>query len=63
MKATQKQISYALSLLAKKGYSTNWMDAQFKEEGATMKERSGKVSDWLANKTVAEVSALIDRLK
>ena len=63
MKATEKQIRYALFLLSKKGYSTSWMNAQFKALGATMRERSGRVEDWLANMNIAQCSALIDRLK
>lgn len=63
MKATEKQIRYALHLLSQKGYSTKYMNAEFKQLGATMRERSGLVSDWLAAKNVAECSALIDRLK
>lgn len=63
MKATEKQVSYALRLLAENGYSTRYMDAKYKELGAGMRERSGKVEDWLRSKTKAEISALIDRLK
>lgn len=62
MKATDKQISFALSLLNKAGYSTRFMDASFKAFGATMRERSGKVSDWLANMNKGEISSLIDSL-
>ena len=61
--ATEKQVRYALFLLSKKGYSTSWMNAQFKKLGATMRERSGKVEDWLRQMNVAECSALIDRLQ
>lgn len=63
MNATTKQISYALFLLNEAGYSTNFMDARFKNLGASMKERSGKVKDWLSNMTVQEISDLIDELK
>lgn len=63
MKATEKQIRFALFLLSQKGYSTKWMNSQFKKLGATMRERSGRVEDWLAGMNVAECSALIDRLK
>lgn len=63
IKATDKQVSYALSLLAKKGYSTRFMNAQFKKLGASMRERSGTVESWLANMNRAEISQLIDRLK
>ena len=60
--ATPKQISYALSLLGNAGYSTRYMDSSFKTLGATMRERSGLVSDWLANMPRREISALIDTL-
>jgi hypothetical protein len=63
MTATTKQISYALSLLGKAGYSTRYMDARYKDLGATMRQRSGAVSDWLAQMNRAEISALIDTLK
>jgi len=59
--ATEKQVNYAMSLLAKAGYSTNYMNAQF-SKFATMRERSGKVQDWLANMGRQEISQLIDRL-
>lgn len=63
MNATQKQIDYALSLLDKKGYSTQFMNANFKELGARMNERSGSVKDWLAAMTKGEISKLIEKLK
>ena len=62
-KATDKQVRYALFLLKKKGYSTKWMDSSFKKLGATMRERSGKVEDWLSGRNIAEISDVIDRLK
>lgn len=61
--ATQKQVNYALMLLGKAGYSTRYMDAQFKTLGATMRQRSGRVEDWVANMNVSEASGLINRLK
>jgi hypothetical protein len=63
MKATEKQIRFALYLLSQKGYSTKYMNAQYKELGATMRERSGSVSAWLAGMTVADCSSLINKLK
>jgi hypothetical protein len=64
MNATEKQISYALALLDKKGYDTRYMSAKFKELGATMRERSlGSVSEWLSQMTKVEISKLIDKLK
>lgn len=61
--ATDKQIAFALSLLAKRGYSTRFMNAQFKELGATMKERSGLVEDWVRNLGKDGASKLIERLR
>ena len=62
-KATEKQVRYALYLLRSKGFSTKYMDSRFKQLGATMRERSGQVTDWLEGKNVAEMSDLIDTLK
>ena len=61
--ATSKQVSYALFLLKKKGYSVKYMDSSFKRLGASMRERSGYVRDWLANMNRAEISGVIDTLK
>ena len=63
MKATEKQIRFALFLLNQKGYSTKYMNSEFKALGATMRERSGSVSAWLSSMTVADCSKLIDSLK
>lgn len=63
MAATTKQVNYALVLLGKCGYSTRFMNAQFKELGASMRERSGSVSAWLAGMNISEISKLIDTLK
>lgn len=63
MNASEKQIKYALYLLDQAGYSTRYMDSRFKGLGATMRERSGRVSDWLADMPMHEISKLIDRLK
>jgi len=62
MKATAKQCRYALILLGKAGFSTSWMNAQYKEF-ATMRERSGRVEDWLRSMNVARISELIDVLR
>ena len=62
-KATEKQVSYALALLNKAGYSTRYMDSRFKRLGATMRERSGLVEDWLAGMNRARISNLIGELK
>ncbi len=61
--ATQKQIDYALALMDRKGYDTRWMTAKHRNLGATCRERSGKVSDWLAGLTKAEVSNIISKLQ
>lgn len=60
--ATDKQINYALALLRKKGYPTTYMSMHHKDL-ATMRERSGTVDAWLRSKNVADLSALIDKLK
>ena len=61
--ATEKQVSYALHLLSKAGYSTRYMDSSHKRLGATMRERSGSVRDWLASMERYRISQLIDELK
>ena len=61
--ATEKQINYAMSLLSKKGYSTKYMDASFRNLGATCKERQGSVIDWLVSMDKRRISKLIDNLK
>lgn len=61
--ATEKQVRYILVLLSKAGYSTRYMNAQFKELGASMRERSGTVEAWVRGLDFAGASNLIDRLK
>lgn len=61
--ATDRQINYLMHLLAKRGYSTRFMNSSFKALGATMRQRSGTVRGWLESLTTAEASALIDQLK
>lgn len=63
MRATEKQVRYAMYLLGRKGYSTKWMNSEFKRLGATMRERSGQVVDWVSNMSVSECSALIGKLQ
>lgn len=63
MRPSDKQIKYALYLLGKCGYSTRFMNAQFKELGATMRQRSGSVDAWLFGMSSAEISDLIGQLK
>lgn len=60
---SEKQIKYALHLLDKAGYSTRYMNAEFKKLGASMRERSGTVTEWLQSMSDLEISKLIDRLK
>lgn len=62
--ATKKQIGYAWMLLRHAGYPTKGMDSTgFVELGATMRERSGTVEDWLKGMSAAKSSRLIQRLK
>lgn len=63
MSATDKQVRYVMVLLSRRGYSTRYMDASFKALGATMRERSGTVEDWVRNLDIARVSSLIEQLK
>lgn len=63
MTATDKQVRYALFLLGKSGFSTRYMNAEFKKLGAGMSARSGQVSDWLRGLNSYEISQLIDKLK
>lgn len=61
--ATDKQVNYILMLLGKAGYSTRFMNADFKRLGASMRQRSGSVEAWVRGLNLAEASALIDKLK
>jgi hypothetical protein len=62
--ATNRQIVYAVLLLHETGYSIERMDsADFAELGATVRERSGTVEDWLEGMSAAKASRLIQRLK
>lgn len=63
MKASEKQVRYALHLMDAGGYSTRYMNARHKELGASMRERSGSVADWLGSMTPPQISRLIDSLK
>lgn len=60
--ATEKQINYAMALLKRNGYRTDYMDASFKALGARMKERSGRVRDWLSEMDKSRISDLISAL-
>lgn len=59
---SDKQISYAMALLAENGYPTGYMDVTFKPL-ASMRERFGTVENWLRNMNKEEISNLIDQLK
>ena len=61
--ATEKQVRYLLFLLKKNGYSTKWMNREFKALGASMRERSGTVEHWLRSLDIATASELIKRLQ
>jgi hypothetical protein len=61
--ATEKQVRFAMMLLDKAGFSIRFMNSSYKALGATMRERSGRVEDWVRNKSVAEASSLINALK
>jgi len=61
--ATEKQVRYLLYLLKENGYSTRYMNRHYKELGASMRERSGTVENWLRKLDVATASELIDKLK
>ena len=63
MKATPKQVAYAMSLLGKAGYSTRYMDSSFKALGATMRQCSGTVKSWLSKMSSQQISSLITELQ
>ena len=63
MKATPKQVAYAMSLLGKAGYSTRYMNSSFTAIGATMRQRSGTVESWLSNMPSGQISSLITKLQ
>lgn len=60
---TDRQARYLMRLLAENGYSIEYMDGGFKRLGARMRERSGRVVDWVRDLGSARASALIDFLK
>ena len=63
MKATPKQVAYAMSLLGKAGYSTRYMNSSFTALGATMRQRSGTVESWLSKMSSRQISSLITELQ
>jgi len=62
-KATDKQIAYAVALLRRNGFRTDFMDRTFAGLGAGMRERSGRVDAWLANMDRTRISDLIAALQ
>lgn len=60
---TRQQLLDALFLLDRAGYSTEYMTARFSQLGAKMRERSGRVEDWLAGMNRVRISKLIAQLK
>ncbi len=61
--ATDKQVSYLLSILSRNGYDTRFMNSTYKELGARMNERQGSVIDWLKSLDNGRVDELIRKLK
>ena len=59
---TEKQTRYILLLLAENGYGTGFMNAEFKQLGASMRERTGTVDSWVRSLGVGRVSQLIKKL-
>lgn len=62
-KATEKQVGYAMYLLGKTKYGNRNMHSSFKDLGASMRERTGSVKQWLQNLSMADISKLIDQVK
>lgn len=61
--ATDKQVRYLMQLLEEAGYGIQYMEARYKNLGASMRERSGSVEAWLKSRSVGQASGLIDQLK
>lgn len=51
---SDKQMKYPQVLLETAGYGSRYMNAKFKEPGALMRQRSGRVEDWLRAMTAGE---------
>lgn len=60
---TDKQVSYALALMGKAGFNTRFMNRHHADLGATMRQRSGTVENWLRSMSRAEISDLISKLQ
>ena len=61
-KATDRQVNYAMALMRQAGMGTDYMTSEHKKLGATMRERSGRVADWLGGMDRARISRIIDDL-
>jgi hypothetical protein len=61
--STEKQVRYALALLAQNGFRTDFMGKAHGKLGATMRERHGRVEGWLRSIGRQRCSTLIDDLK
>lgn len=61
-RATDKQVRYLMVLLGRAGYPTEWMCSRHKALGASMRERQGRVEDWLRGMSIARASGLIEHL-
>lgn len=62
MRATEKQVRYIMWLLNRAGYPTDWMSSRHKALGATMRERSGRVLDWVQSLDRFRASKVIHAL-
>lgn len=59
---TEKQVAFALGLLDRAGYRTDYMSSGHKDL-ATLRERHGTVEEWLRRMSRHEISKLIDQLQ
>lgn len=63
MPPTEKQVRYTMFLLASRGFDTRWMGSQYKQLGATMRERRGHVESWVRDLDIARCSQVIEQLR
>lgn len=64
MKATEKQVNFALYLMKKCGLPTDKMQSIHKSIGAYMGERDGRsVTEWLSSLERGRISKIIDDLQ
>lgn len=59
--ATNKQIRYALALMMKAGFPTEWMRREHLDLGALPEELGGEVRDWLKMMTGMRISGVITK--